>query len=804
MMPRFQNIVQFVRHVVYANELARITLPYYLHAINLEDQEVGVFAQQPISCKSQFGPFEAKKTTHEFNDDGLFMLKIFTKDGGCVSLDTTDENECNWLCLVRAASNYDDQNCMAYQLGTSIFYNTTRDIKMGEELKVWYAPQYAKKVGKPTSSDGISKVMLGMKVLYPTVDELPEVSIPSVPATDEPGSSRYDLLASIPLEEPNEEESQEQNKTEAKETISTLFSCKRCDQKFDTEIELGSHIREHLLPPPRKGGRRSKKRSPERRNSMKHLLSSLNLNRNENAKSKQSDDEILESSDDDVEMTHESEDEFSPKQSSKVESPNRRVMPRRSLRGVRTTGFEEYVVMTKSVAKRKRQVSISSDGEENNEKHDVSIGNVMVIGREKERVGKKSKTDLMKENMENNDNSKTRKRGRPRKKQENEQISGTSELTKISLNDIDLEKGECTANDTSKENGLSKNEILNNKLVEMEAKDGKYVEECGAESEKVDDIDENENNQVEKDNAEIKKKLELISEKEKEQMESRSINDSNEKQSAVAMETENNHVNQSDSYSQTEYGQETEVLIDVTSDNELDKGHRDPTDVKGQKPKCEHCDRTFVKSYDLNRHYQVTHSGMMYVCEFCNARCSHRHTVMRHYKRKHPSHAHLIKDPAYLNGIFKVVDKEYMKEELVKELTQDTSQILIDERGEILPQTAAEVLHSLSSGGPGNITNIQTVHVTNDGIIDSNGMMVLPSGTDETFSVQSLQPNSQSIVILQIVNPQDADQIMTEEVQVQELETTQIIETTPLPEVTTDAVAEEITAVTTFVQNFGS
>lgn len=222
------------------------------------------------------------------------------------------------------------------------------------------------------------------------------------------------------------------------------------------------------------------------------------------------------------------------------------------------------------------------------------------------------------------------------------------------------------------------------------------------------------------------------------------------------------------------------------------------------KLQCEHCDRTFVKSYDLNRHYQVTHSGMMYVCEFCNARCSHRHTVMRHYKRKHPSHAHLIKDPAYLNGIFKVVDKEYMKEELVKELTQDTSQILIDERGEILPQTAAEVLHSLSSGGPGNITNIQTVHVTNDGIIDSNGMMVLPSGTDETFSVQSLQPNSQSIVILQIVNPQDADQIMTEEVQVQELETTQIIETTPLPEVTTDAVAEEITAVTTFVQNFGS
>ncbi|KAK3087788.1 hypothetical protein FSP39_010593 [Pinctada imbricata] len=68
----------------------------------------------------------------------------------------------------------EDQNCMAYQLGTSIYYNTIKDVVIGQELMVWYAPQYAKKLGKSVVPDGISKVMLNMKVIYPSVDELPE------------------------------------------------------------------------------------------------------------------------------------------------------------------------------------------------------------------------------------------------------------------------------------------------------------------------------------------------------------------------------------------------------------------------------------------------------------------------------------------------------------------------------------------------------------------------------------------------------------------------------------------------------
>jgi hypothetical protein len=46
--------------------------------VDLGEQEVAVIAQCPINRKTQYGPFEAKKTTHEFNDDSLFILKVGT------------------------------------------------------------------------------------------------------------------------------------------------------------------------------------------------------------------------------------------------------------------------------------------------------------------------------------------------------------------------------------------------------------------------------------------------------------------------------------------------------------------------------------------------------------------------------------------------------------------------------------------------------------------------------------------------------------------------------------------------------
>lgn len=84
-------------------------------------------------------------------------VQVIGSDGSTVCLDTTDENDCNWMCLVRTAAFSQEQNCMAYQLGSNIFYNTIRDIEQGEELRVWYAPHFARKLGKASEPDNVSK-----------------------------------------------------------------------------------------------------------------------------------------------------------------------------------------------------------------------------------------------------------------------------------------------------------------------------------------------------------------------------------------------------------------------------------------------------------------------------------------------------------------------------------------------------------------------------------------------------------------------------------------------------------------------
>jgi len=81
---------------------------------------------------------------------------VLLTDSDAICLDTRNEADCNWLCLVPTARSTSEQNCMVIQIGTDIHYLTTRAIQGGEELAVWYAPSYARKMGRPVEPDGIS------------------------------------------------------------------------------------------------------------------------------------------------------------------------------------------------------------------------------------------------------------------------------------------------------------------------------------------------------------------------------------------------------------------------------------------------------------------------------------------------------------------------------------------------------------------------------------------------------------------------------------------------------------------------
>lgn len=51
-------------------------------------------------------------------------------------LDLSDEDSCNWMMFVRPAQNYLEQNLVAYQYGSEIFYTCIKHIQPKQELKV--------------------------------------------------------------------------------------------------------------------------------------------------------------------------------------------------------------------------------------------------------------------------------------------------------------------------------------------------------------------------------------------------------------------------------------------------------------------------------------------------------------------------------------------------------------------------------------------------------------------------------------------------------------------------------------------
>ncbi|NWS37988.1 PRD15 protein, partial [Probosciger aterrimus] len=127
---------------------ARSSLPSNLEIRQLEDGTEGVFALTQLVKRTQFGPFESKRVA-KLEKESVFPLKVFQKDGPLVYFDTTNEDDCNWMMMVRPATEYEHQNLTAFQHDNDIYFTTSQDIPPGTELRVWYAAFYAKKMEKP-------------------------------------------------------------------------------------------------------------------------------------------------------------------------------------------------------------------------------------------------------------------------------------------------------------------------------------------------------------------------------------------------------------------------------------------------------------------------------------------------------------------------------------------------------------------------------------------------------------------------------------------------------------------------------
>ncbi|XP_077403704.1 PR domain zinc finger protein 15 isoform X2 [Vanacampus margaritifer] len=127
---------------------ARSTIPSSLEIRPVAEGGEGVFVQRRLVKRTRFGPFEAKRLP-VLDKEGVFPLKIFRKDGVVVCFDCSSEDDCNWMMLVRPATDHRHQNLTVYQQDDEVFFNTSQDVLPGAELRVWYGAFYAKKMEKP-------------------------------------------------------------------------------------------------------------------------------------------------------------------------------------------------------------------------------------------------------------------------------------------------------------------------------------------------------------------------------------------------------------------------------------------------------------------------------------------------------------------------------------------------------------------------------------------------------------------------------------------------------------------------------
>lgn len=56
----------------------------------------------------------------------VVLVQIFQKDGQVVCFDSTNEDDCNWMMLVRPATDHTHQNLTAYQQDDGIYFNTSQ------------------------------------------------------------------------------------------------------------------------------------------------------------------------------------------------------------------------------------------------------------------------------------------------------------------------------------------------------------------------------------------------------------------------------------------------------------------------------------------------------------------------------------------------------------------------------------------------------------------------------------------------------------------------------------------------------
>ncbi|XP_022108984.1 PR domain zinc finger protein 1-like isoform X3 [Acanthaster planci] len=131
---------------------AAASLPANLKYIERDGQIVGVIAGDYIPRGTRFGPlvgqiYREEEVPREANRK--YFWRIYKAQKFIHYIDGFDPHKSNWMRHVNPANSACDQNLVACQYDTDIYFYTVKPIREGTELLVWYCKEFQRRLEQP-------------------------------------------------------------------------------------------------------------------------------------------------------------------------------------------------------------------------------------------------------------------------------------------------------------------------------------------------------------------------------------------------------------------------------------------------------------------------------------------------------------------------------------------------------------------------------------------------------------------------------------------------------------------------------